>query len=120
LDDSRFKLRLKTAIRFDQTVGTYASRRNFFRRLGLLDTRGDPIRGATVELWEAESMGVYLADQPNRTKFDAHFQGFGRFLTGSTGEYYHQAGCLHRSPSAAHPFQDQNEGAGAIHDPDLR
>ena len=33
-------------------------------------------------------MGVYLADQPNRAKFDAHFQGFGRFLTGSTGEYY--------------------------------
>lgn len=54
----------------------------------LLDTKGDPIRGATIELWEADSMGVYLADQPNRRKFDAHFQGFGRFLTGSMGEYY--------------------------------
>ena len=54
----------------------------------LLDTKGDPVRGATIELWEADSMGVYLADQPNRSKFDAHFQGFGRFLTGSTGEYY--------------------------------
>src|SRR3974377_740886 len=39
----------------------------------LLDTRGDPIRNATIELWEADSMGVYLADQPNRNKFDAHF-----------------------------------------------
>lgn len=54
----------------------------------LLDGRGDPIRDATIELWEADNVGVYLADQPNRAKFDAHFQGFGRFLTGSTGEYY--------------------------------
>jgi protocatechuate 3,4-dioxygenase beta subunit len=54
----------------------------------LMDTRGDPIRNATVELWEADSLGVYLADQPNRKSFDAHFQGFGRFLTGSTGDYY--------------------------------
>src|SRR3974390_3531378 len=50
----------------------------------LLDTRGDPIRNATIELWEADSQGVYLADQRNRSRFDAHFQGFGRFLTGST------------------------------------
>ena len=54
----------------------------------LLDTRGDPIRNATIELWEADSLGVYLADQPNRHRFDSHFQGFGRFLTGSTGDYY--------------------------------
>ena len=54
----------------------------------LLDTRGDPIRNATIELWEADSMGVYLGDRPNRSRFDAHFQGFGRFLTGSTGDYY--------------------------------
>ena len=54
----------------------------------LLDTKGEPIRNATIELWEADSRGVYLADQANRSRFDAHFQGFGRFLTGSTGEYY--------------------------------
>jgi len=54
----------------------------------LVDTRGEPIRNATIELWEADSMGIYLADRPRRDKFDAHFQGFGRFLTGSTGEYY--------------------------------
>jgi protocatechuate 3,4-dioxygenase beta subunit len=54
----------------------------------LLDSKGDPIRNATIELWEADSLGVYLADRANRSKFDDHFQGFGRFLTGSTGEYY--------------------------------
>jgi len=54
----------------------------------LLDTKGDPIRNATVELWEADSMGVYLADRPHRSQCDGHFQGFGRFLTGSSGDYY--------------------------------
>ncbi len=54
----------------------------------LLDTKGEPMRNATLELWEADSTGVYLADRPHRARFDAHFQGFGRFLTGATGEYY--------------------------------
>src|SRR3974377_1200459 len=54
----------------------------------LLDTTGTPIRNATIELWEADSLGVYLADRGSRSKHDAHFQGFGRFLTGSTGGYY--------------------------------
>ncbi len=54
----------------------------------LLDTSGSPIRNATVELWEADSRGVYLADRSSQNRYDAHFQGFGRFLTGSTGEYY--------------------------------
>jgi protocatechuate 3,4-dioxygenase, beta subunit len=54
----------------------------------LLNAKGEPIRNATVELWEADSTGIYLADRPHKEKFDAHFQGFGRFLTGSTGEYY--------------------------------
>jgi protocatechuate 3,4-dioxygenase beta subunit len=54
----------------------------------LLDAKGEPIRNATIELWEADTAGVYLADRSRQAKFDAHFQGFGRFLTGSTGEYY--------------------------------
>jgi len=54
----------------------------------LQDIKGEPIRNATIEVWEADSTGIYLADRPHREKFDAHFQGFGRFLTGSTGEYY--------------------------------
>jgi protocatechuate 3,4-dioxygenase beta subunit len=54
----------------------------------LLDERGEPMRDATIEIWSVDSDGIYLADRPNQTKFDTHFQGFGRFLTGSTGEYY--------------------------------
>jgi protocatechuate 3,4-dioxygenase, beta subunit len=54
----------------------------------LMDAKGDPVRNATVEIWEADTAGVYLADRSNQAKYDAHFQGFGRFLTGSSGDYY--------------------------------
>lgn len=57
----------------------------------LMDAAGAPIRNATIEIWEVDSMGVYLADRPHQAKYDANFQGFGRFLTGSTGEYYFRA-----------------------------
>jgi len=57
----------------------------------LMDAGGSPIRNATIEIWEVDSMGVYLADRPRHEKYDANFQGFGRFLTGSTGEYYFRA-----------------------------
>jgi protocatechuate 3,4-dioxygenase, beta subunit len=54
----------------------------------ILDLKGDPIRNATVEIWSVDHDGIYLADRPHQAKFDANFQGFGRFLTGSSGEYY--------------------------------
>ena len=54
----------------------------------LLDAKGDPVRNATIEIWCVDHDGVYLADRPNQSNFDANFQGFGRFLTSSTGEYY--------------------------------
>jgi len=54
----------------------------------LLDAKGDPVRNATVEIWSVDHDGVYLADRGNQVQFDKNFQGFGRFLTGSTGEYY--------------------------------
>jgi protocatechuate 3,4-dioxygenase beta subunit len=51
----------------------------------LLDARGNPIKNAVVEVWQVDSKGIYLAQGAS---FDPHFQGFGRFMTGSTGEYY--------------------------------
>jgi protocatechuate 3,4-dioxygenase beta subunit len=54
----------------------------------ILDRRGDPISGAVVEIWQADNNGAYLhSGSDNRDKRDASFQGFGRFLTGSKGEY---------------------------------
>jgi protocatechuate 3,4-dioxygenase beta subunit len=55
----------------------------------ILDTKGRPIRNAVVEIWQVDSNGAYLhTDSDNFKKRDANFQGFGRFLTASTGEYY--------------------------------
>ncbi len=55
----------------------------------ILDSRGEPLRNALVEIWQADANGAYLhTGTTNADKRDTNFQGFGRFLTGSTGEYY--------------------------------
>jgi protocatechuate 3,4-dioxygenase beta subunit len=54
----------------------------------LLDASGGPIRNAVVEIWQVDGNGVYLHTRDRGAQRDANFQGFGRFLTGSTGEYY--------------------------------
>jgi len=55
----------------------------------ILDAKGDPVRNALVEIWQVDNNGSYIHTRdPNRSKHDENFQGFGRFLTGSTGEYY--------------------------------
>ena len=55
----------------------------------ILDANGTPIRNAVVEIWQCDNNGAYLhSGTATRDKRDKNFQGFGRFLTGSTGEYY--------------------------------
>ena len=57
----------------------------------ILDARGEPIRNAVVEIWQVDHNGSYLHSRginPESGGRDSNFQGFGRFLTGSTGEYY--------------------------------
>jgi protocatechuate 3,4-dioxygenase beta subunit len=56
----------------------------------ILDARGEPIRNAVVEIWQVDNKGSYLHSRgvnPSGER-DPNFQGFGRFLTGLTGEYY--------------------------------
>jgi len=54
----------------------------------ILDARGEPMRNAVVEIWQCDNNGAYLHTKTgNKEKQDANFQGFGRFVTGSTGEY---------------------------------
>jgi protocatechuate 3,4-dioxygenase, beta subunit len=53
----------------------------------ILDSRGEPMRNALVEIWQVDGHGVYLNSNDDHAKRDTNFQGFGRFLTGSTGEY---------------------------------
>lgn len=55
------------------------------------DLKGNPIRNALVEIWQCDAKGVYLHTGDSAKKKDQqdkHFQGFGRFMTGSKGEYY--------------------------------
>ena len=54
----------------------------------ILDAKGSPIRNATVEIWQCDNHGAYLhTGTSNAAKRDKNFQGFGRFVTGSSGEY---------------------------------
>ena len=55
----------------------------------VLDARGQPVRNATVEIWQVDGRGVYLHSRSSgAAQRDANFQGFGRFLTDSRGGYY--------------------------------
>jgi protocatechuate 3,4-dioxygenase beta subunit len=53
----------------------------------VLDAGGDPVKNAVVEIWQVDHNAVYLAERDSRSGFDPNFQGFGRFETGSSGEY---------------------------------
>ena len=55
----------------------------------ILDAKGEPVRNAVVEIWQCDAKGAYLhAGTSKKEKQDRNLQGFGRFTTGSTGEYY--------------------------------
>ena len=55
----------------------------------VMDAEGKPIKNAAVEIWQADSNKVYLHSRsPGQNKRDRNFQGFGRFITGPSGEYY--------------------------------
>src|SRR4029079_9142505 len=55
----------------------------------ILSPNGEPVRNAVVEIWQCDAGGAYLhSGRGNGEKRDSNFQGFGRFLTNSKGEYY--------------------------------
>lgn len=52
-------------------------------------TAGSPVRNAFVEIWQVDNFGSYLHKDGKVAKgVDGNFQGYGRFLTDSKGEYY--------------------------------
>ena len=55
----------------------------------LLGLHGEPVRNAVIEIWQVDSMATYLQERGRKPagSFDGNFQGFGRFETGSAGEY---------------------------------
>jgi protocatechuate 3,4-dioxygenase beta subunit len=54
----------------------------------LLDEGGKPVRGALIEVWQANAAGRYKhkMDQ-HHAPLDPNFSGFGRTLTGAEGRY---------------------------------
>jgi protocatechuate 3,4-dioxygenase, beta subunit len=55
----------------------------------VLTKSGQPVRNAFVEIWQVDRTGSYVhtgGRQP--TGFDKNFQGYGRFLSDSKGQYY--------------------------------
>jgi hypothetical protein len=55
----------------------------------ILGANGNPVRGATVEIWQCDVNGIYIHSKRSggHDEQDKNFQGYGRFLTASSGEY---------------------------------
>ncbi len=54
----------------------------------ILDTHGQPIRGALVDIWQANHVGRYShAKDPNPALLDPNFQGWGMVSTDDEGRY---------------------------------
>jgi protocatechuate 3,4-dioxygenase, beta subunit len=54
----------------------------------LLDLKGEPIRGAVIEIWQVDARGAYLhRGTENASRRDPNFQGFGQFETDAQGRY---------------------------------
>ena len=54
----------------------------------ILSATGTPLRGAVVEIWQCDAHGAYLhSGSVNGSRRDGHFQGYGRFVTGTDGRY---------------------------------
>jgi len=53
----------------------------------VLDSSGAPIRGAVVEIWQADDHGAYIHSKSPIANRDVNFQGYGKFETASSGEY---------------------------------
>src|SRR4029453_3821624 len=55
----------------------------------VLSITGQPIRNAFVEIWQVDSKASYIhSGGANTGGRDGNFQGYGRFLTDSKGQYY--------------------------------
>jgi len=54
----------------------------------VLNRAGEPVRGAKVEIWQANAAGRYAhPDDPNPAPLDPNFEGFGVVTTDAEGHY---------------------------------
>jgi protocatechuate 3,4-dioxygenase beta subunit len=55
----------------------------------VLSASGEPVRNAFVEIWQVDSRASYIHSRGrNPDGYDSNFQGYGRFLTDTRGQYY--------------------------------
>lgn len=55
----------------------------------VLSSTGEPVRNAFVEIWQVDAKASYLHTKGvNPKQHDGNFQGYGRFLTDSAGQYH--------------------------------
>jgi protocatechuate 3,4-dioxygenase, beta subunit len=55
----------------------------------LLSNAGEPVRNAFIEIWQVDNKASYIhSGGANSGGRDRNFQGYGRFLTDSRGQYY--------------------------------
>ncbi len=57
----------------------------------ILNANGQPLRNAFVEIWQCDARGIYHHSRhvdSDGANAQRTFQGYGRFLTDSTGSYY--------------------------------
>lgn len=54
----------------------------------VMDTGGNPLPGARIEIWQADAQGHYIhSADPHPEGRDAGFQGFGASITDAAGSY---------------------------------
>jgi protocatechuate 3,4-dioxygenase beta subunit len=55
----------------------------------ILGSTGQAIRNAIIEIWQVDANGAYIhSADASSGRNDKNFQGYGRFLTDSKGQYY--------------------------------
>lgn len=72
-----------------QVAGSNAAARGTPMALSgrVLNTRGEPVGGALVEIWQCDAGGTYLYTAQTLRQADPGFQGFGRTVTDAQGRY---------------------------------
>jgi protocatechuate 3,4-dioxygenase beta subunit len=53
----------------------------------VLDPQGRPVRGARLEIWQCDALGVYHHTRDRRGPADPNFQGFGSTTAAADGAY---------------------------------